>query len=53
MKKILIIFLLISMNFTFGQSGSDGGLGELFKNSSISIVIDSFQLLLNFLKILQ
>ena len=36
MKKILIIFLLITMNFTFGQSGSSG-IGKFFKNSSVMI----------------
>ena len=37
MKILLLIVSIISLNFTFGQSGSSGGLGELFKNSSVTI----------------
>ena len=37
MKRLLLIVLLISINFTFGQSGSIGGLGNIFKNSSVMI----------------
>ena len=37
MKRLLLIVSIISLNFTFGQSGSGGSLGELFKNSSVTI----------------
>tara|TARA_B110000046_G_scaffold181338_1_gene213411 strand:+ start:1721 stop:2434 length:714 start_codon:yes stop_codon:yes gene_type:complete len=37
MKMLLLIVSIISLNFTFGQSGSSGGLGKFFKNSSVTI----------------
>ena len=37
MKRLLLVLLPISMNFIFGQSGSSGGLGKYFKNSSVMI----------------